>query len=115
MESEIIANSKVEPRWLPGWNRFCYRVGLPDKYQSALAQCTEATRTAGLDEDGLAAEVERVTGQKLDLDTLTTDGKEQSLPRDNSNLKGTFADEQAPSPYVSIEASVQFFNNCSTL
>ncbi len=114
MESEIIANSTVEPRWLPGADRFWYRVGLPDKYQFVLVDCAQVTLTARLDRDRLAAKVERLTGQKLDLDASTTNAEERNLPLDNSNLKGTFTDKEVPSPYASIAVSIRFTNICST-
>lgn len=79
MENEIIANSKVDPHWLPGADRFWYRVGQPDKYEFSLVDCVQGTRQAGLDQDGLVKEVERLTGQKLDFECLDSNAEDQSL------------------------------------
>lgn len=113
MESEIIARTRVEPHWLPGGDSFWYRTELPEgKYEFTVVDCLKGTRAAGLDEEGLVQEVENLTGQRLDFESLNTTKEGRGLPLDNRDLKGTFADKLAPSPYAATSVSVQFINNC---
>ncbi|KAL7914401.1 Alpha/Beta hydrolase protein [Trichoderma velutinum] len=114
MEKCVIESCKVTPQWLPGGDIFWYRLELPGSgYDFVLVNAVKATRQGGFGKDALAQEVERLTGQPLNLKSLTESGIEWNSPLDNANLKGTFLNAEVASPYAASEVSIRFLNRCS--
>ena len=72
LEKSCIQRALVVPRWLPGSNSvFWYRRQLSaSTFQFILVNCEAGTKSPAFDHDGLAAELQKHTHQRIDPQAL---------------------------------------------